>query len=58
MIATCKCSHASQDSIHGPKGRVFNPKAKKDKQPQVYRCSVCGAEREAPASAVKEVSRG
>ena len=38
---TCK-PHAFQDSRYGSKNRVMNRTAKKD--PQVFRCTVCGKE--------------
>lgn len=42
-IMNCKCRHDGQDQLHGPGRRVFNETAKKD--PQYYRCTVCGNER-------------
>lgn len=51
MILKCKCHHEQQDAFHGKGMRVHNETAKKD--PQVYRCTVCGAEqsRQSPTKA-------
>jgi hypothetical protein len=45
MIGKCTCGNRQhqQDAIHGKGNRVFNPLAKKDKEPQMYRCTVCAA---------------
>lgn len=54
MIAKCKCKNAQQDGLHGEGNRVFNPLKKQTNSPQVYRCSICGHEREADTVAKKK----
>lgn len=40
MIKSCTCKHKYQDKKHGKGKRVFNKTG--DKNPDTYRCSVCG----------------
>ena len=56
MISKCTCGSRAhqQDAIHGKGLRVFNPMAKKDKQPQMYRCTVCEAIVAGPAPSKPE----
>ncbi len=44
MIKSCKCTHPSQDVLHGKNNRVYNPTKKQKGDKTVQRCSVCGNE--------------
>jgi hypothetical protein len=45
MILQCSCKNSYQDKTHGTDNRVHNPKAKKQGAEQVWKCSVCSAEK-------------
>jgi len=44
VIKQCTCQHKYQDSKYGTGMRVMNQKAKKERQPTVYKCTVCKKE--------------
>ncbi len=41
QVKKCKCTHESQDRLHGKNNRVFNSLDKQ--RPIKYKCTVCGA---------------
>lgn len=45
MIRKCKssCVHDTQDQLHGKGNRVLNHVPGKEKKPDEWRCTVCGA---------------
>lgn len=47
MILKCNCIHKDQDEFHGRGNRVHNPLLpEKQNRAQIWRCTVCGKERE------------
>lgn len=45
-IIRCTCAHAGQDALHGQSRRVHNELAQAKDRARVWRCTVCGRERE------------
>lgn len=54
-ILKCVCRHAGQDAAHGGGERAHNPLAVADAKNKIrkYRCTVCGAERDAGDERIK-----
>lgn len=46
MIQKCTCKHDGQDKLHGNGNRVFNLTGKGPVGVKVYRCTVCGKEKQ------------
>lgn len=48
-VMTCSCANAGQDKLHGKGVRVYNRTKTAQGQTPQWRCTVCGAKKEAAA---------